>query len=416
MINDINCELQNEFTIIHESQNKPKIKKSIKYDSSKNILNISYENFVKSKVILKTYKIPELKKAAKKFNLHISGTKKILIQRLEEYFNKCKKSIVIQKVFRSSIVQKSFKMRGPAINDRKKCVNDTDFVIMEPLAEIPFEQFFSYTDSHNFIYGFNIGSLIQIIKKTKNEKTTNPYNREPIPNNIISDIITLYKISYIIYPNFKDENEVFMIGPNYKRQYNLAEIREHSNINTNINRIEDENRNIQDNTNIMTAVYRPLLNRNRFTMEELIRYEKIEEMRTKPLNQRINELFIEIDHLGNYTQSNWFSNLDIRAYNRLYRSLYDIWNYRSQMNMETKQRICPFHGPFDSIFTRPVQYNMLSYEQIKLACLIVMENMVYSGVDEEYRKIGCFHALSGLTIVSMGARTSMIWLYESVIY
>jgi hypothetical protein len=86
------------------------------------------------------------------------------------------------------------------------------------------------------------------------------------------------------------------------------------------------------------------------------------------------------------------------------------------MNYETKQRICPFHGPFDYIFTRPVQYNTLSLEQIKLACLIVMENMIYSGIDDEYRKIGCFHALSALTVVSPGARDAMPWLYESVVY
>jgi hypothetical protein len=45
-----------------------------------------------------------------------------------------------------------------------------------------------------------------------------------------------------------------------------------------------------------------------------------------------------------------------------------------------------------------------------------MENMVYSGVDEEYRKIGCFHALSALTIVSYPARAALPWLYESVMY
>jgi hypothetical protein len=42
--------------------------------------------------------------------------------------------------------------------------------------------------------------------------------------------------------------------------------------------------------------------------------------------------------------------------------------------------------------------------------------MVYSGIDDDHRKIGAFHALSGLTIVSLDARLAMPWLYESVAY
>ena len=45
-----------------------------------------------------------------------------------------------------------------------------------------------------------------------------------------------------------------------------------------------------------------------------------------------------------------------------------------------------------------------------------MENMVYSGVDEDHRKIGALHVLSALTVVSSGARETMPWLYESVAY
>ena len=98
----------------------------------------------------------------------------------------------------------------------------------------------------------------------------------------------------------------------------------------------------------------------------------------------------------------------------MYRTLYDIWTFRSQMNLETKMKICPFHGPFDGIFTRTPRVGELNLDEIRLACLIVMENMIYSGVDIEYCKIGCLHALSALTVVSRPARQSMFWLYESV--
>jgi hypothetical protein len=58
----------------------------------------------------------------------------------------------------------------------------------------------------------------------------------------------------------------------------------------------------------------------------------------------------------------------------------------------------------------------MSKEQMQEICLNVMEAMVHTGVDTEYRKIGTLHVLSVLTIVSMQARNSMTWLYDSLIY
>jgi hypothetical protein len=110
------------------------------------------------------------------------------------------------------------------------------------------------------------------------------------------------------------------------------------------------------------------------------------------------------------------SSLDIRQYIRLYRILYEIWNYRSNLSREVKLRICPHISPFEGIFPRVIYHNDLSFNQIQNACVTVFENMVYQGIDEDHRKIGTFHALSGLTMVSDNARQAMPWLYESVAY
>jgi hypothetical protein len=143
-------------------------------------------------------------------------------------------------------------------------------------------------------------------------------------------------------------------------------------------------------------------------------YNKIIEIRKKPTSIRIQELFIEIDHLGNYTQSSWFTNLEKRDLLRLYRVLYDIWNFRAQLSIDIKLKICPLFDPFSSIFIQPIYQNNITEQQIKFVCLTIIENMVYSGVDEEFRKLGTLHALSALTVVSSPARMSMPWLYESI--
>ena len=371
------------------------------------LLEINYENYAKSGLILKKYKIPKLKEAAKKYRLRISGSKTVLIDRLCEYFKKSMLCIKIQRLFRGSIVRMSLLLRGIALLDRKLCTNDTDFVTMEPLNEIPNEQFYSYTDERDFTYGFNISSLIQMFKKKG--KIENPYNREKIQKKIVDDIITIYKISFIIYQSFKDENEDIITSNTYRRYYSINRLQQESN-----NR-DSEQENDYTTTPIVTN-YNPRLVRYNLTENEILIYRQIQDLRTRTIPQRINELFVKMDHLGNYTQSSWFLNLEIRGYYRLYRCLYDIWNYRAEISIITKNGICPFHGPFDGVFTRPIQYNTLTLEEIRLACLIVMENLVYSGIDEDHRKLGCFHALSGLTIVSIGARNAMHWLYESVMY
>ena len=378
--------------------------------------DITFDNYIKNKLSLKTYKIPQLKHAAKINKLHITGSKQTLIVRITEFFTKTNHAIHIQKTFRRHIVQFSTKLRGPALHNIKICVNDTDFVTLEPLDEIPKENFFSYSDDKNFTYGFNISSVVNILKKNlmSNDTLSNPYNREKIPEQIISNAISLYRITYIIYPEFRKENENFVTNKIIRR-YTISP----PSVDNLRNAFEDNNTDDDtgEHPSLMNRVYRPRLITNYTTNQNNYnRYNTLQNIRTRPIHQRINDLFMEIDQLGNYTQASWFSTLDLRSFYRLYRGLYDIWSYRAGLSFELKIKICPFHGPFDGVFSRTPRQSELSIEEIKLACLIVMENMIYSGIDDDHRKIGCLHALSGLTIVSHGARTAIPWLYESVMY
>jgi len=233
----------------------------------------------------------------------------------------------------------------------------------------------------------------------------NPYNREKLSNSQLNDVITLYRITWLINTKFRNENDYLALNINNKYSGNNQR-----------QPYYHQQRPTQTISSILDNNYQPVVNASSIsTTENIERYNKIREIRTKPLEQRINNLFIEFDQLGNYTNSNWFSSLTHRDYIRLYRVIFDIWNFR-QLSREIRNRICPFYGPFDGIFPRPIQHNELTTEQIKIACLIVLENLVYSGADEDTRKLGAFHALSGLTVVSSGARTSMPWLYESIVY
>ena len=144
--------------------------------------------------------------------------------------------------------------------------------------------------------------------------------------------------------------------------------------------------------------------------------ENLREIREKNISTRINELFMEIDLLGNYTDSAWFSNLPMYSCVRFIQNMYSIWMQRSNMTYHVRSQICPYYHPFhytidmSNIFT---ERNM-NIDTLKQNALTIMENIVFSGGDIEYRKIGVMHILTALTIVSLPARENLPWLYESV--
>ena len=144
--------------------------------------------------------------------------------------------------------------------------------------------------------------------------------------------------------------------------------------------------------------------------------EQIRIIRAKPFLERARRLFIEIDQLGNYTQYQWFTELNHHNCLRFYRILKDIWTYRAQMSTTIKYKICPLWDPFIMISSNSLNIPELTLIQIMNICLSIMEDMIYTGIDTEYRTIGTFHVLTALTVVNLDARNNMPWLYESIVW
>lgn len=383
--------LKNTFKKNNTRDNIPNIKTDI-YNSPKPkknaaLLPITYTNFINGDIYLNDYIIPSLKEVAKTYKIRSSGKKQEIVDRITDFFLQTKASIKIQTCFRGWICRYIIRLRGKALHTRDLCVNEVDFCTMEPITEIKDDYFYSFTDKQNITYGFDITSLIEMFKR--NNKL-NPYTREHWSTSHMNNIITLYNLCFILCEGFSKMNIPYTKDKT-----------------TTIN-----NRNRRQSIRLdYNPVTRPITRE-----DDLIRYTNIANIRNHSIDNRINELFIEIDLLGNYTNREWFDNLELRDYIRLYRKLYEIWYYRGELTRDVQNNICPFYSPFDGIFTRPLLHNEIQLQQIKLACLIVIENMVYSGITEDYRKIGTLHALSALTSVSNSARTSLPWLYESIQY
>tara|TARA_Y100001970_G_C14175385_1_gene826663 strand:- start:242 stop:1357 length:1116 start_codon:yes stop_codon:yes gene_type:complete len=364
--------------------------------NKKNILPITYENYISNSIELSKYKIPELKQACRENKLHVTGKKSILTDRLTKLYDETKSSILIQKYLRKLFVLRWFKLKGSAFKNRKLCNNTSDFITMECIHEIPIHNFISIMDSNKFIYGYDITSLMTSI--VMHNKIKNPYTRDRFSKRCIENIKRLFQLTCILFPDFKQENSKLIVKK-----------REH----TNRHLLQRHTRNYI-RLNADNYEYRPRYNPNAFRdeREDLIPiWNRITNIRRTTIQERIENLFMEIDLLGNYTQSSWFSQLTYNQYVRFYRYLQDIWNFRSNMSIETKINLCPFYNPFDGVFPAGAEINQ---EVIKIGCLIVFENFVYCGINEDFRRIGTFHALSALTLVSEPARQSLPWLYESV--
>jgi hypothetical protein len=381
---------------------------------TKSVRDMTYITYYNNNIQLSKFKIDELKHISKKHGLKYSGTKKVLIERIEKLFHSTKPAVKIQSAFRKWTAVECLNMRGPAVKNRNLCVNDTDFVSMEPIKEIPNELFYSYQDDKDFIYGFNVSSLIQVLQKnlSTNEQLENPYNREVVDSRITLQILRLYRFCFIVHNDFKKENQKFI-----KYSQTPATIfRAPPLIHRNVQHLNDTNH--FRNANVITFTdYEPIvINNYQMTADQYARINLLREIRNMTVTQRTNNLFVEIDHLGNYTQASWFNLLERNEYIIFYRFIYEIWYYRANFARDVRYNICPFLTPFYNVTNIRNIAHTASTSEIKQLCLIVFENLVYTGSDDEHRKLGAMHALSALTTVSIGARGAMPWLYESVTF
>jgi hypothetical protein len=400
--------LENKFIQIdNDTDVGNNITKTKRTYNKRTLTAFTYNDYVTTNILMDSYTLPILKQVCKTYKLCISGRKQEVISRITSHFNKIRNTIVLQKYTRRyivNIVMYNYK-KNKLLKDL--CVNDTDFSTLDPLSEVAPDHLYCYTDTDKFTYGFNIISLIELLRN--NHKISNPYNRMSITRKQQNNIISVYNMSILINPSFKE----------YKMYYSLT-INMHSRIPS---RVQAMNRMAP--IEVMLFDYHPEPSSyNNYHPQYNLRlmsnpiqfaqYQQIVLTRQQPISVRINRLFTEIDRLGNYTQSAWFTDLTHLQYARLYRALYDIWNYRGQLSQELKMQICPFHGPFEGIFPVSVRHLDLSVDDLKSACLIVFENMIYSGISNEIRQIGVMHSLTALTIVSTSARYALPWLFESM--
>lgn len=310
------------------------------------------------------YTIKELKDIAihNKIKLTGANVKADIINRIYTYFSHYDKAKLLQKTWRNYLFRVYNKLHGPARFNRKLCVNETDFFTMDNVNDIPYNQFYSFTDVDDMVYGFDIVSIYNLFEKNYIDTATNPYNRNPFPKKVKKNMLKLLRLSRI----FKETINVFM------------------------NAVEDVVENVMDNSNNAIIVS------------------------AESTEHRIIALFHDIDILGNYTNYNWFLNLNQSQIIRFIVDLNDIFNYRANIGEDIKRDICPSYRDLFRIITA-VNLNELSVQSLYDHSLTIMEKLVRTGINHDNRTLGTNFVLCALTIISTDAAIALPWLYQSVV-
>ena len=301
----------------------------------------------------KTYTIKQLREVAAHHQIKLKGVsvKTDILARIYNYFKLYDSASIIQKAWRRHLFRQYNLIRGPARFNRSLCVNDTDFFTMDDLKDIPFTQFFSYKDLDNTIYGFDIMSIYNLFDKGL-DKITNPYNRNPFPRSVKKNMIKIIWLSKL----FKD-----------KLQLEMKEDNEYNN-----------------------------------TVHPII-----------TLENRVHDVFHDIDILGNYTNANWFLSLDQVQLVRFILEMNDIWSYRAGLTDRVKRDICPDHRDlFRMMYIIDIRAAPITI-LIELS-LSIIEKLIKSGNTRDYRCLGANYVLCALTLVSPQAAEALPWLYQSV--
>jgi hypothetical protein len=300
------------------------------------------------------YTLQQLKMiiAHHKLKLKLNGTKSSLVTNIYSFLYLSARVIEIQKIFRGFLVKKYILSQGPALRKRGLCTNVTDFLTMDNISDLTYEQFFSFQDIDGFIYGFDLLSIYNLIYKFEGP-IKNPYNRLPITKEIIENFGNLIRLSKILKINICTELENVNEGLTFKKSIELRALTLFQNI--------DALGNYSNPKWLLEL-----------TKVQIVRF--------------IKELF------------------DIWAY----RAPISLETKRNICH--------PTGNPFQRMDNFNQLLLVENIDDVRKIILEILEKFVNTGIDKDSKCLGTYYVLGALTIVNPIAAESLPWLYQAFSY
>jgi hypothetical protein len=451
---NINNEVKNDSNI----KQKVKIKrKRVTKEKNENIKELKIPEFSEYENVTNKLLISQLKEICRHYKLKVSGKKEELVERARKYLQHSAVAIILQSKIKRTFTYEWLKLHGLGLFDRSICVNDTD-IMGDDLTDIKYTNFFSFTDQ-GFTYGFDISTFKEMILKTKKDRITrerkviNPYTRDEIEFNVISDFYKLLKYTKHLFSksnnynnenvdNIDNSNNVVNRNRNRNRQNNVNSYSE--NVNTiihdfNDNIINEYNSNYNPNSPQDISLNLDLLEDNEgviYTLDNrnLLVYTQETHTTLRNNNQRqnidyiivsnniiescITNIFHKIDDLGHYTNTDWFFSLTVSQLRTFIRDVKEIFDFRAGISNSVKRYILPNTNGILEVSNINLN-NWLNRQDniwmLRSKALNYMIKLVTKGITDEYRSLGAFYVLMALTLSSTEAANAMPWLYQSAI-
>ena len=226
---------------------------------------------------------------------------------------------------------------------------------MDDMTEIPTSQFYSYKDADEFVYGFNILSIHNLIMK-ETDKPKNPYNRNEFSNKIKDDIKCIIRMSRIMKVPIEIEIKQEILDPRKRMEMKILELFQ-----------------------LMNSYG------NYANSEWFINLSRIEHIRFAR----------ELVDIWNY-----------RA---------QLTNAKKMEICPPHGN--PFLGtPYYTNIATYGQLNNLANDTITRFNIQIIENLIRTSVDTDNKTLGALYVLSALTLVNNEARNAMPWLYEAAVH
>jgi hypothetical protein len=304
------------------------------------------------------YNIKQLKEIIKHYKLKLTGKKEILVARIFSYLYLSVSCLKIQKLCHWFIKKKFIQSHGPGYFKRHLCVNNIDFLTIDDLKDIIPTQFFSYQDNNNFIYGFDIVSFHNLIKKSGSNIILNPFTKTQIPSRVIHKFRQMIYLSQIlnIPINLKIDEEFTDLVP-------------------------------KSSSNIAIELFQYI--------DQLGNYTNVDWFMNLSKYQLL-DFVLELFEIWNY-RAELTNSVKIKICSPLGNPFYNEIMLRNETIIDYLK-------------------SMPNIENVRLGVLEIISKFVKNGINDEYKKIGAYYVLGALSLVSIEAGGSMPWLLDTFAY
>ena len=260
------------------------------------------------------------------------------------------------------------------IEHRKQCINDTDFLTLQTIQEIPSHTLFCIQDHCKnqetpLWFAFHVDSFAEYIHPLQKDSVLNPYTRNPFHPNDIHRFYLSVKLKIVVYQTcIKKHNPMFSNYPYNQR-----------------NRINQECKSLTllYNCHYLQSKYFP------------IPFDK----RLKLVIDKLN--WLENEYLQGCVQSKWLIELSESKWFQFYVTILFLWNNR--LTPEMRNNVNSQFPEFSKKTKTPIKDS-----------LTLCENLLNYGINQEYCQIGASIILASMALVNVEAKYKMPYYYDAL--